>query len=402
MDSTKRILALDVMRGITIVGMIIFNTYSGFHYAPLIHASWIGLTMADMAFPFFMFIMGITTYLSLSKYGFSFSWPVVRKILVRTLGIVVVCWAFDWLGRFIFGLYGADASVPLLQRMADAANSFEYLRFSGVLVRLGVCYGICALAALVVSHKRFPWVIAGLLLVYFVMLIFGHGFEREPENILGIVDRALLGENHMCNDGGIDPEGVLSTIPSVAHVMLGFWIGSRLFDKSKPLSVHDKLYFLFSTGALLTVVALLLYGVCPLSKKIWSPTFVMLTCGLGSLLLGLLVKWLDGSPSAEAEGGAACCQVAQQGRKGFAYFFRIFGANPLFLYLLSEGILWPLELIKVNANGEQTDVWGFVFWQWLVPVFGNHGGDLAFALLNVLFCWLVGWILYRFRIFIRL
>lgn len=380
----ERIRSLDVMRGITIVGMIVFNTGSGFHYEPLIHASWLGLTLADMAFPFFVFIMGITTYLSLNKYGFALNGRTVRKILTRTVGIILVCWAFDWLGGFLFGFFGGGDG-PLWERFLSAADQFDHLRYTGVLVRLGLCYGICALLALVVSHKRFPWIIVALLVGYFIILLCGNGFEKIPENILGIVDRGLIGESHMCNDGGIDPEGVLSTIPSIAHCMLGFWVGYRLFgNKEKPSAPADKSFFLLLFGAALLIAGYFVSFVCPLSKKIWSPSFVMVTCGFGALLLGLLVYFID----------------VKKCSNGFG--MHIFGANPLFLYLLSEGILWPLELIKVNVGGESMDVWGVVFWKVLEPVFGTYGGDLAFAFLNVLFCWTVGYILYRRKIFIKL
>ena len=383
----QRIEALDVMRGITIACMIVFNTSSGYHYPPLNHAPWIGLTFADMAFPLFMFIMGLTTYLSLSKYGFAPSRATFHKILSRTVGIIVVCWVFDWLGSSLFMFMGADGSMPVFQRLWYSIDNLGHLRLSGVLVRLGLCYGICALTALYVDRRRFPIIVAVLLAGYWLILLLGGGFEHDADNVLGIVDRALLGENHMCNDGGIDPEGVLSTIPSVAHVMIGFWVGGKLFaDSRDDTNVEQKVLFVLLTGAGLLTSGYMLSLVCPLSKKAWSPSFVMVMCGVGCLVLGLMVYYID---------------HLKRG-KAFATIFRVFGANPLFLYLLSEGILWPLELIVVHTSGGDTDLWGYVFWQWLVPVFGPDGGDLAFALLNVVFCGLVGWTMYRKRIFVKL
>ena len=101
--------------------------------------------------------------------------------------------------------------------------------------------------------------------------------------------------------------------------------------------------------------------------------------------------------------------VDVRGHKGKpAQFFRVFGANPLFLYLLSEGILWPLMLVKVNVQSSIPDGrYSISIWEWafngiFVPLFGEQGADLAFAILNVLVCWLVGYILYRRKIFIRL
>lgn len=112
----------------------------------------------------------------------------------------------------------------------------------------------------------------------------------------------------------------------------------------------------------------------------------MITCGVGALLLGLLIYYID---------------IRGKGRR-YASAFRVFGANPLFLYLLSEGILWPLELIKVNVCDGEQDLWGVIFWRGLVPLFGNEFGDFVFAMLNVAFCGLVGWVMYRKRIFVKL
>lgn len=390
--SANRILALDVMRGITIVGMIVFNTCSGYHYAQLYHAPWIGFTLADTAFPFFVFIMGMTTWLSLRKYDFRPTGRALRRIAVRAIGLILVCWAFDLLGSLLFTIDSGG----------DILSIFSEMRFTGVLVRLGVCYGVCALAALYINHKRFPYVIAALLVGYFILLLCGHGFDRTPDNILGIVDRALLGESHMCNDMGIDPEGILSTLPAIAHTMLGFWMAAMCLpcqDKKESLSpllsggAGGRLFFY---GSLLLLSGFLLSGVCPISKKIWSPTFVMITCGAASLMLGVLIEILD---------------IRQRGVR-VGKFFSVFGVNPLFLYLLSEGILWPLELIKVNVqssilNAQSLTVNDVSLWDWLfngifAPIFGEQGGDLAFAFVNVLFCWLVGFILYRRKIFIRL
>lgn len=384
----NRILALDVIRGITIAGMIVFNTCSGFHYAPLYHAPWIGLTLADMAFPLFMFIMGITTYLSLSKKGFEPTTATLRKITTRTMGIILICWAFDWTGQLLWGIFGnSSTDLPFGERLWKAVNCFEYLRLSGVLVRLALCYCFCALLASTVSHKRFPWIIVGILTTYYIILLSGNGFERSEDNILGIVDRGLLGLNHMCNDSGIDPEGVLSTLPGVAHTMIGFCIGRMMFSRSaRNCDMTTLLLKLMLIGAALLLCGYIVSLVCPLSKKIWSPSFVMMMCGVGALLLGLLIYMLD---------------VKHIGRKHMTLFC-VLGANPLFLYLLSEAVIWPLELIKFQTSNGITDLWGIIFWHGLVPIFGTHLGDLIFALLNVGFCGLVGWVMYRKQIFVKL
>ena len=64
---SSRLLSLDILRGITIAGMIMVTNPGSWSdvYAPLKHAHWHGLPPTDLVFPFFMFIMGVSTYISL-------------------------------------------------------------------------------------------------------------------------------------------------------------------------------------------------------------------------------------------------------------------------------------------------------------------------------------------------
>ena len=96
----KRLLSLDILRGITIAGMIMVNNPGswGYIYAPLGHAEWIGLTPTDLVFPFFMFIMGISTYMSLRKFDFRLSGAVAWKIIRRTIVIFAIGLAIAWFG----------------------------------------------------------------------------------------------------------------------------------------------------------------------------------------------------------------------------------------------------------------------------------------------------------------
>ena len=94
----KRLLSLDILRGITIAGMIMVNNPGswGYIYAPLGHAEWIGLTPTDLVFPFFMFIMGISTYMSLRKFDFRLSgavaWKIIRRtIVIFAIGLAIAC-----------------------------------------------------------------------------------------------------------------------------------------------------------------------------------------------------------------------------------------------------------------------------------------------------------------------
>ena len=132
---TGRLLALDVMRGITVAGMLLVNNPGswGALYAPLGHADWNGLTPTDLVFPFFMFIMGVAMFMSMRKFEFKLSAPVSWKIVKRTIVIFAIGLALAWFGHFCRSL---AAGKPFL----DAINNLETMRILGVMPRLALCY----------------------------------------------------------------------------------------------------------------------------------------------------------------------------------------------------------------------------------------------------------------------
>lgn len=292
---SNRLLALDVLRGITIAGMIMVNNPGswGSIYAPLEHAAWIGLTPTDLVFPFFMFIMGISTFISLKKYNFEFSHSAALKILKRTLVIFAIGLGIAWLSLSFRTWNGsAEENITIAERLWHSVWNFEHLRILGVMQRLALCYGATSLIAILVKHKYIPALVVGGLVAYFLILISGRGFEQSEQSIVSIVDQAVLGVNHMYKDAGlaIDPEGLLSTIPSICHVLIGFYCGKLLMDVKDN---GERIQRLFLVGVILTFSGFLLSYGCPISKKLWSPTFVLVTCGLASSFLGLLIWIID-------------------------------------------------------------------------------------------------------------
>ena len=149
-SGSSRLLALDIMRGITIAGMILVNNPGswGNVYSPLLHADWHGLTPTDLVFPFFMFIMGISTYFSLRKYEFKFSWPCVAKILRRTVVIFLIGFALAWFGKMVGALNKPDVSI------AEAMFDFSTIRILGVMPRLALAYGFSAILAVLLSRRQ--------------------------------------------------------------------------------------------------------------------------------------------------------------------------------------------------------------------------------------------------------
>ena len=407
----KRLLALDILRGITIAGMIMVNNPGSWEhiYTPLEHAEWIGLTPTDLVFPFFMFIMGISTYISLKKYNFEFSHAAAIKILKRTIVIFLIGTAIGWFSKFCYYWAAPTEGIGFGAQLWESVATFDRIRILGVMQRLALCYGATAIIALTMKHKHIPYLIVTLLVGYFIVLITGNGYAYNETNILSIVDRTILTLPHMYKDNGIDPEGLLSTIPAIAHVLLGFCVGKLILDKtSKPkgseviqqesavnnqianerqhtLVLDKQIITLFLIGTILTFSGFLLSYGCPISKKIWSPTFVLTTCGLASSFLALLIWIIDA-----------------KGFKKWSVFFESFGVNPLFMYVLADVLGILLGCLHFPYNGETISIHGFVYDTLLVPVFGDICGSFIYALLFVGLNWCIGYQLYKRKIYIKI
>ncbi len=386
----SRLLALDIMRGITIAGMILVNNAGTWHraYEPLRHAAWNGLTPTDLVFPFFMFIMGVSSYMSLRKTDFRFDRPTVFKILRRTLVIFLIGIGLAWLSGFMYGYFSGTMT------LGEAADSWDRLRIMGVLQRLALGYGGGALIAITVRRSWLPWVAAGLIVAYAVIITVGNGYEHSEQNVIGIVDRALFGKSHVYVDRAIpddplrlDPEGLLGTIPSVAHVLIGFMCGGLLCGAADR---QRQLNRLFIVGAVLTLAGLLLSYALPLNKKIWSPTFVLTTCGLASTLLALLIWIID-----------------VRGWKRWTGFFHAFGINPLYLYVQSQVLAYIFGAVQINtglAPEGVTNLKGVIYYAILDPLSDGDArlASLVWALLFVVLNWLPGYYLQRRSIYIKI
>ena len=381
----QRLLALDILRGITIAGMILVNNPGtwGKIYAPLGHASWNGLTPTDLVFPFFMFIMGISTCISLKKCNYEWSGATALKIFRRTLGIFAIGLGIAWFSMFCRtwnSLSGEEIS--FWSRLGQSSWTFDRLRILGVMQRLALTYCATALVAILVKHQHIPWIIAGMLLTYLCVLLFGKGFEYNETNILSIVDRAVLGIKHVYKDNGIEPEGILSTIPAIAHVLIGFCCGKLMMETK---DIHEKILRLLLMGTVLTFSGLLLSYGCPINKKIWSPTFVLTTCGMASSLLAVLIWIID-----------------VKGKKKWCRFFESFGINPLFMYVMGAVYSILLGNIRFPFGEGMISVQRYIYAELLQPLLGDYPASLAYALLFVSLVWATGYILYKKRIYIKI
>jgi predicted acyltransferase len=368
MPKSERYLALDVLRGITVAMMILVNTPGSWShvYSPLLHAKWHGCTPTDLVFPFFLFVVGVSMFFSFSKYSNTLNKETLIKIGKRTLLI------------FAIGLF--------LNSFPQWAADYSKLRILGVLQRIAIAYGLASVLVLAVNRKFLPYLGAAILLLYWGLLWYFGGADPYSleQNATLAFDSAILGENHIYKGFGVpfDPEGLFSTIPAVVTVIIGYLVGN-LIQTNERKCVPNKLLLVGVAG----VAAGALWGlIFPLNKPLWTSSYVLYTAGWAAMLLGALVWVID-----------------IKGFSRWSSFFVVFGVNPLFIFALSG--LWAKimgRLIKIaDPDGEMISGSKWLYTEIFVPLAGNMNGSLLYAISHVLVFWLIGYILYRRKIFIK-
>ena len=368
----QRFTALDVFRGMTICLMIIVNTPGSEEttFAPLKHASWHGFTPTDLVFPSFMFAVGNAMSFVMSKWSNMNSSEVLGKIFKRTLIIFLLGYLMYW---FPF-VTKDDAGHIIL-------SPISHTRIFGVLQRIAL--GYCAASLMVYFFKPRTVIVLSvliLLLYWPVMVMFGD--SADPLGLHGNavlrLDTWLIGENHLYRGEGFpfDPEGLLSTFPSIVNVVAGYFVGRYIQKKG---NTFEGLAKLFMMGFLLFIIAYWWNFGFPINKKIWTSTFVLHTVGLDCMILACIIYFVD-----------------FLGKKTGVYFFQVFGKNPLFIYLLSEITVILLWIIPVD---------GLSLFQWIYQnIFAHAGayiGSFLFAVCYMLFCWSIGYILDKKKIYVR-
>lgn len=302
-DASRRLVSLDLFRGLTIAAMIVVNNLGsgreGAHFAPLVHAEWHGCTLADLVFPFFVFIVGVSAVFSLTKRQAGGSLrPVYQHIATRTLKIFFLGLAAWFLCGWLFQSICPPAETEkslwsiFLSPPADSDAYFyslANLRIPGVLQRLALVY---LAVALLVLHSRWRTqaAVAGALLLLYWGLMTLTGFSLEAGEDLGAwLDRAVFGQAHLYMQDW-DPEGLLSTLPAIATGLLGaltgHWLGSARDGRRKLLGLL--------LGGGLSLAAGWLWGFSfPLNKNLWTSSYVLYAAGFALLLLAAIYWLID-------------------------------------------------------------------------------------------------------------
>jgi predicted acyltransferase len=367
--SAQRFTALDVFRGMTVFFMIIVNNQAGPAFAPLRHAAWDGFTPTDLVFPSFLFAVGNAMAFTIPKWtGLSHS-SVLIKILKRTFLIFLIGYLLSW-----FPFFAQDASG------AWSLKPIENTRVFGVLQRIALCYGIAAVLIHFLSARKV--VVAALILLFGYWAILLLNGDLTMLGNAGIaVDKWLIGENHMYKGEGVpfDPEGLLSTFPAVVNVIIGYFAGVLLRDKGKN---YESIAKVLLAGVILMAIAFSWNYCFPINKKLWTSSYVLYTCGISLMMIGLLVYLIDKSNLSNR----------------WNHFFEVFGKNPLFIYVLSGIIPRLLSMIRVSEDKTLGEFITQDIFQQNIP---GEFGTLLYALGLTMVCWLVGYLMDKKKIYVR-
>lgn len=359
----ERFLSLDVMRGLTLALMILVNTPGSwqFVYGPLLHADWHGATPTDYIFPFFMFIVGSAMVFAMR--GLSKLTPsqqtlkILRRVgLLFLIGVLLLAYPFN--------------------------KSIDEWRVMGVLQRIALAYGAAAFIILYCGVWTRALIAAGLLIGYWGLLnLVANPYGLET-NVVRHIDLAVLGAEHLWQGKGIafDPEGLLSTLPSIVNVLIGYE-ATRILISSDNKS--RAMLQLLALGFGMIILALLWNVSFPINKSLWTSPFVLITCGSAIIMLLLLVA-IERSPLMRV--------VAPAYR-----FFEIIGKNPLFIYVLSGLIAITLYWIPVSGTHAYAALYN-LYCTFADPYFASF----LFALTMVALLWLIAFVLHKRNIVISL
>ncbi len=380
----QRYYSLDVFRGATVALMILVNNPGSWTnvFPPLRHAEWHGCTPTDLVFPFFLFAVGNALAFTIDRYRLMPAGAFLRTISQRALWLILIGVFLSWCPFFVWS------------QDHWTFKAWEDIRLFGVLQRIGITFFV---ASLFLYFFKPAWVlvIAGLLLMAYWGLCIGWGHPPDPYSPSGYfghpIDLALLGKNHLYKQGAVvDPEGLMSTLPAIVQVWLGYFVGDWIRTKGKT---YEMLARLFVIGCLLTLIGLCWNQVFPINKTMWTSSYTVYTTGLAILALSCLIYFLE---FRSAKGSWSAC-------------FNVFGKNPLFIFVLSGFLPRISTLIQINTGrfNDQGEAILLNPFSWLYEhIFKNIAtdlriGSLSYAVFLIFVYWMIVFWMDKRKIYIR-
>jgi predicted acyltransferase len=380
--SGKRLLSLDVFRGFTIASMVLVNNPGdwGNIYAPLRHAQWHGWTFTDWIFPFFLFIVGASMKLS------------TGRALASGVSKRAVLWQL-WRRGLIIILIGLTLNfIP--------SFNLETLRYPGVLQRIGLCVLIAAPVALWCGARgQLVWALV-LMAIYSLALlgvpapdvsgVVSVGTLEPGRDVGAFIDRALMSGHLWSQSRTWDPEGLLSTLPAVSSLLFGSLTGRWLVASNAPETTTA--WMMVCGLAALWLGAILDAALMPINKSLWTPSYSVFMTGWALLAFAVCYWLVDACDSRTVRG------LAARWLKPFA----IYGVNALFIFAFSGLVAKGLGYFKLQgASGAPVSVKSWLVEALAVLPVSPVNASLLFAVLFNISMFLVAWLLWRNRIFVK-
>ena len=306
--SRPRLRGVDVLRGLAVVGMLfVDNRGNAAISAQLKHEAWNGLHLADVVFPVFLLVVGVSM-------PFSRRADRPRPALTRVVKLAVLGWLIVT-AKYGFGTAGA-----------------------GVLGHIAGAYLLCWLLLRLPRPAQVP-VAAGALALLSVLTVVG---DADPDRSWAHSFDAALGLPFSAEA----PHGYLA---SAVTVFLGVLAGRAL----QAGAGRAALLRLTAGGAALLATGLALAPLVPLNKRMWSPSFVLVTGGIALLALALLHWLVDG-----------------RGLVGPLRAFEVLGLNAIVAFVVSEIVFRALlsHSVQPAVDGWVTSLAGATASAWLYPV----------------------------------
>jgi predicted acyltransferase len=368
-------------------------------FSELRHSAWNGWTLGDLIFPFFLFVVGLTTNLSLRRRAArgEDDREVRRQILKRGLLIFAIGLLLNW---FPFYQYGTIAGHTRPGFLDHILGRLLELRLLGVLQRIGIAYVAAALITWRASTTRIVVVSAALLVCYWLAMtllpvpgqtaVGLYLLDSPARNLSAWVDRTTLDwsrwglGNHIWESSRVfDPEGLLSTVPAIATALIGVLAGRWMSD-AQPLG--RRLQGLLAGGAVLTLAGLAWGLAFPINKDLWTSSYVLFTAGIACVLLAV-IAWL----------------VDVRQWRGWTKPLVVFGTNPITAYVGAElsAVLFD-STIKLRVGGRLQSVHALFYDRALASWLTPNVASLAYSLVFVALWYLVLRELYRRGIVVKL
>jgi len=381
-STRRRLASFDIFRGMTVAAMLLVNDPGdwGAIHGPLRHAEWHGWTPTDLIFPFFLFMVGITTRLSLGqrRAAGADQGALVRQILRRGTVLFLLGLLLNWFPGYTPGPNAGDWVARITGRLL-------HLRIPGVLQRIAIAYVAVAFLTLKTPLRLQILLIPTILLAYWLLLmgvpVPGSGatglaaIASPARTLAAALDRALfdwgpLG-NHLWEQSlTSDPEGLLSTLPALATTLLGACAGAWI---GRDLALDRRIAGLALAGVGGIFLGLLWNRGFPINKTLWTSSYVLLSAGFAALGLAATMALVD-----------------QAGLRRWAQPLLPFGLNPILAYVGSELMAVLIyEVIPVPDAGGWVPIEAWIyrhgFLSWLDPA----DASLGFALLFVVVWWAI-------------